>query len=144
MTNGMPTPSVTTLGGDPRSVVVRIGETDHVVRPILAVDVQRFLTVGGDAVRALLNGGAETDWGELLATHTDQVIEALAIATRIPQIEVEQLPAVDLIEMAGVTMQLNLDFFVQRARPAIGRLLINLGRIVQHASAPNSTPQRQP
>ena len=132
---------VTAIGGDPRSMRIALGDhqVEYTLRPICAAAVAPFLASGGDPVRELLNSGSDADWVDLVQRHTPALIDALPIATEISREVIAELNAADLIELCAVTMQLNLDFFVRRARPAIGKLLIDLGRVVQHASRTTST-----
>lgn len=134
--------SVTAIGGDPRSMRIALGDdqVEYTLRPIRAAAVAPFLAAGGDPIRELINSGSDADWVDLVERHTPALIDALPHATAIPRDVIAELNAADLIELCAVTMQLNLDFFVQRARPAIGKLLIDLGRVVQHASRTTSTP----
>lgn len=67
--------------------------------------------------------GEGIDLISLIASHGDQVIDAVGIAIVKPRAWVEELELDDLIEIAGIVFEKNADFFFCRAMPAIESML---------------------
>lgn len=138
----METP-VTVIGGDPRLQRISIDGVEYIIRPIAMGDFPALMTEGGAAIDVLLDAsGTNVNWRGLLVTHNAQVIAAVAIAARIPREVVAGLGGEAFIQLASIVLALNMDFFVQRVRPALGNLLLQIGRLGAKASAETSTTAR--
>lgn len=137
--------TVTAIGGDTREERVSIAGIKYVLRPIAVGLVPLFLREGGAAIAALLGSDDESpDWLALIEQHGEALVRAVSIATGIRFETVQALDVPAFIELASLTLRLNMDFFIQRARPAIGRLVSSLALIAQQASSRNSTATPQP
>lgn len=125
------------IGGDARSQRVVIAGTEYTLRPMATPVIPGVVRIAGDALDAVFAGESRTlrDWLPVLETHGPALREAVALASGIPQAVVDELDAVGFLQLADVMLDLNLDFFVQRARPAMGRMLATVGRIAQRASS---------
>lgn len=133
---------VSAAAGDARRESVRIAGVEYQFGPILAVSVPLFLRVAGEALLAVDEAalaGEPDAVIALLRDHGEALIAGVSIAAALPLEQVQKLQLVELIELITKVMALNIDFFVQRARPALGRLMLNLVMTMQRANAASST-----
>lgn len=132
-------PNVLVIAGDPRVQRVELAGTVYALRPMTVPQVEAFVRVGGagltGALSAAFAGESERpDMAALLLEHGPVLRRALAVATPIPAEHLDALDPAALIQLTDVVLGVNLDFFVQRVRPALGRLIGTVTRIASRAS----------
>lgn len=138
------TPESLVIGGDTRSLRVIIADVTYTLRPMTVPQIEHFIVEGGPQLTAALTGAfagesGQPEWGALIVDHGPRLRLALHIASKVPEDVINALDAAEFVQFTDVVMGLNLDFFVQRVRPAIGKLLGTMTRIAQRAS-PRSSP----
>lgn len=137
-------PDVLVIGGDTRTQRVKIADTVYTLRPMTAPQIEAFVRLGGpelvNAVTGLFAGesAAAPNWPALVQQHEADLRHVLAACSEIPAEVIAALNGAELIQLTDVVMELNLDFFVQRVRPALGRLLMTVSRIARRASPATS------
>lgn len=142
-------PETLVIAGDTRELRVLIGDQDYRVRPMRVPQIERFLREGGADLTTTLSSAfagesaAGVAWPELIVTHGARLRLAVHIATGIPQAVIDDLDPAGLIRVTEGVLQVNLDFFVQRVRPALGSLVMRMMQIAQRAS-PRSSPTASP
>lgn len=137
-------PETLVIGGDKRKLRVRIDDTWYVLQPMSVPQIERFISEGGAGLTAALSGAfagesGSVEWAPLIVEHGPRLRVALHVASGVPLPVIEGLDPAELIQFTDVVMGLNLDFFVQRVRPALGHLVGTMTRIAQRAS-PRSSP----
>lgn len=137
-------PETLVIGGDTRELRVAIAEETYTLRPMSVPQIERFISDGGAGLTAALSGAfaSESDavqWAPLIVEHGPRLRLALHVASGVPLPVIEDLDPASLIQFTDVVMGLNLNFFVQRVRPALGNLVGTMMRIAQRAS-PRSSP----
>jgi hypothetical protein len=133
---GNPDPNVLVIGGDKKSLPVTVCGEAFTLRPMPVPAIEAFVREGGIALfKASFAGeSASLDWENLIGESGPVLRRVIAIATEVPQDLVDRLDAEDLIRLATAALELNLDFFVRRARPALGGLLMTMTQIARSAS----------
>src|SRR3569833_248681 len=105
------------------------GETVEIdVRPIRVGKLSAFMK----AVNGLLpafNDLDNVDVTALVIGHTDQVIDALAVALDVEHELIEQLDLADLITAVTAVIEVNADFFTHRLRPALEASIAAIARL---------------
>lgn len=135
-------PNVLVIGGDTREQRVSIAGIEYVLRPMTVVQIEEFVRIGGAGLVASLTSafaGETPDWPQLVLEHGAQLRQALHVATRVPKEVIDGMNVAQVIQFADLAMGLNLDFFVRRARPAMGALVGTILQIARSAS-PRSSP----
>lgn len=79
----------------------------------------------------------EPDWLALLCDHGNDLLAALALASRQPREWVDVLALDDAITLAATVFEVNADFFVRRVAPKVGDLAQSLnGRLAGSTPSP--------
>jgi len=79
----------------------------------------------------------EPDWLALLCDHGNDLLAALALASRQPREWVDALALDDAITLAATVFEVNADFFVRRVAPKVGDLAQSLnGRLAGSTPSP--------
>lgn len=137
-------PEALVIGGDTREVRVLIADIEYALRPMTLPQIERFVRDGGSELTAALSSafaGESTaaDWLVLVTDHGPRLRQALHVASEVPQAVIDSLTLAGTIQLAQTVLQVNLDFFVQRVRPALGSLVKTVVQIAQRAS-PKGSP----
>ena len=124
-----PTTRTVTFGGQPRVVhPLRVGQIPSFARAIKPI----FAALAGSLKPAPLGqedaGGGEFDISleqlfDLIAEHGENLIEIVAIATKIDKATVEDADTGDFVSLLRAVLEVNADFFgqaVARARAGAG------------------------
>lgn len=101
------------------------------ITPVCIGEIPDFLTAVRPFAQQLAD--PDPDWLVLMADHTQDLISAVALASRQPREWVTALAVDDAIRLAAALFEVNADFFVQRVVPAI-----------QHAAARITTKLNLP
>lgn len=65
---------------------------------------------------ALPGAGGTINFGTLIADHGDRVIEATALATGVPRMELEESDLDQFMELVAAVVEVNRDFFTRRVQ----------------------------
>jgi hypothetical protein len=115
----------------PTPQTLAIAEIELAITPIRVGEIPALLAAVRPFAHRLVDG--DPDWLELLADHGEELIKAIAVASRQPQDWVAALTMDDAIRLATTLFEVNADFFVQRVVPTI-----------QHAAARINAQMRGP
>jgi len=104
---------------------ITVGGRDLTLRPLTIGQLPGFaraLKAALPAIAALMEDGRKVDAeaiADLIAEHGENVLEALAIASRLPRADVDALDPVAALELVAEVLAINRDFFVRRLAPAL-------------------------
>jgi hypothetical protein len=138
----------------PLEVPLQLGGAALTVRPATVGQIARLMHLAAPVVRALMtlppslldrvqDGQIDADdvrdLFELLNDQPDNVLRMVAIATGLPQAQVDALPPDQFAYLFAVVMQVNADFF-SRATPVFAAA----GRVLRQVQTPTPTPTPRP
>jgi len=111
----------------PVPVTLDVGSDTLELTPIRVGEVPALL----QAVRPFVGQlSAEPDWFALLAEHGEDLLRAIAIASRRPPEWVAALALDDAVRLATAVFEVNADFFVQRLAPVVQQAAVRVsGRL---------------
>jgi len=104
---------------------ISVGGRELTLRPLTIGQLPGFaraLKVALPSLSALMEGDRNVDAeaiAELIGEHGESVLEALAIASRLPRAEIDALDPVAALELVAEVLAINRDFFVRRLAPAL-------------------------
>ena len=136
-------PNVLVIAGDQRVMRLVIGERTFEVRPMPLPVLEEFVRVGGTGLMRALNAAfagesATPDWPAIILEHGPSVRRAVQVASGVPQDTVDALDLGQMLRLTDAVLGLNIDFFVQRVRPALGSLVRTMSEVAQRASRAHS------
>lgn len=111
-----PVPVMLDIGGDTLELTpIRVGEVPALIQ----------------AVRPFVGQlSATPDWLALLAEHGEDLLRAIAIASRRPTEWVAALAMDDAVRLATAVFEVNADFFMQRLAPVVHQAAVRVnGRL---------------
>lgn len=116
----------------PPEARLSLGDREYVVTPLVGGELPAMLK----SCRPILAHLAESDFLGAFVEDADAVLEAVSIAARLPRQEVDALPLDVLAELAGVCIEINVDFFSRSVAPALERAFQRI-RAAQDGSMPS-------
>lgn len=143
----------------PQSRVIATAIGDITVAPLVTAQIPPFLRHARPLFDALEGGLASgplpdfpvdgigqlaPDWLTLLETHGEAIIAAVAVATGQPAAAIGRLPPDQTIDLVQAILEENLDFFVRRLLPAVGRLMAGLLGRLSAMAGPTSSSASSP
>lgn len=135
-------PDVLVIGGDTRVQRVSLAGVEYELRPMSVPQIERFVREGGpeliNALGAVFAGETRPDWAAVVEQHEARLRAVLSDASKVPREAIEALDSASLIQFTNAVLDLNLDFFVQRVRPALGQLMRTMSRLAPLVSARTS------
>ncbi|HEU4589378.1 MAG TPA: hypothetical protein VFS13_00605 [Steroidobacteraceae bacterium] len=133
------------LEADTRFVGVDVRGRTIEVRPLTAAQIPPFVRLAFPVLESVFRARKDgTSLDELAALiplieqNLGQVCEAIAVALNEEPGDVQQLNAGELTQMVCAVLDVNLDFFVRQATPAIARLAQLFVQLQRQTSSPVS------
>lgn len=138
----MTEPTATT---DLRAITVMVSGAKHVITPLKARQFGAFISHGGERLLAL--GTAlpvqASAWMLTLSENDGRLFHALSVGADLPMETIEEQKVDVLITLTAAVTEVNLDFFAQRAAPALvaarARLVAAAERIGAKGLLPSSS-----
>lgn len=112
----MTTPTLETYVSVPREIVV--GGKTLQITPLRVRQIPAFLREVGPAGSLLMGGNV----AQAVALHGEGIARAMAVATGESEDSIGDLLPDAFLELVGVVMEVNADFFGQRVAPQIAAL----------------------
>jgi hypothetical protein len=130
--------------GERRRRTVTLDGQQVTVRPVCVADLPDFLRRGEALFSAVFAEDAAEQQSvqsvlELAAARVPDLTSWIALGAGLEEARVNRLPADDALDLALAVVEVNLDFFGQRAAPLLNAAVGRLARIVSAAFAGMST-----
>lgn len=133
-----PRNSLSILANTPTAVT--FGRYQLELTPITTGELNQLLPLVGHLLPLLDAVNTAEDVLALLADHGDRVLQAVAIAARLPREQVDALMPDEVAELLLGLMEVNVDFFVHRTTSLTARVQAGRERLAAALTAAGKTP----
>jgi hypothetical protein len=113
----------------PQPVTLEVAGKTLEILPIKVGRLPAFIRAVAPFLEVFKNGG-EVNFIPLLANHGEAVLEACAIGANVERAWINDLDPAQLVKIAQVVIEVNVDFFTHQLAPAITSAAgVMIGRI---------------